>query len=94
MTLEKEIEKLLVKEVKKLGGFCWKFVSPGIVGVPDRLALLAKNKVAFIEVKKERETLRPIQRKRKKQLENLGFKVYVLESKEQVKEIIDELQSL
>jgi hypothetical protein len=94
MTLEKEIEKLLVKEVKKLGGFCWKFVSPGIVGVPDRLALLAKNKVAFIEVKKEGETLRPIQRKRKKQLENLGFKVYVLDSKEQVKEIIDELQSL
>ena len=26
--LEKEIEKLLVKEIEKLGGICWKFTSP------------------------------------------------------------------
>ena len=26
--LEKDIEKILVKEVKKLGGLCYKWVSP------------------------------------------------------------------
>ncbi|MFR1871644.1 MAG: VRR-NUC domain-containing protein, partial [Coprococcus sp.] len=32
---EKEIEKLLVQEVKKLGGRAYKWVSPGNNGVPD-----------------------------------------------------------
>ena len=94
MVREKDIEKLLVKEVKKLGGFCWKFVSPGVAGVPDRLCLLHQGKAIFVEVKNEGETLRPIQKKRKRDLEKLGFRVYVLDSKEKVKEIINELQSL
>ena len=38
--------------------------------------------------------MRPIQVKCKKQLEELGFKVYVLESKEKVEELIHEIQSL
>ncbi len=94
MIAEKDIEKLLVKEVKKLGGLCWKFVSPGVSGVPDRLCLLSHGKAIFVEVKREGQTLRPLQKKRKRDLEKLGFKVYVLDSKEKVKEIIDELQTL
>ena len=92
--LEKEVEKLLVKEIKKLGGICWKFTSPGTVGVPDRIALLNGGRIAFVEVKAPGKTLRPIQVKRKKQLEELGFKVYVLDSKERVKEVIHEIQSI
>ena len=33
---EKEIEKILVLEVKKLGGRAYKWISPGNDGVPDR----------------------------------------------------------
>ena len=39
---EKEIEKRLVAEVKKNGGICPKFVSPGYSGMPDRIILLPK----------------------------------------------------
>ena len=92
--LEKEIEKVLVKSIEKLGGICWKFTSPGTVGVPDRIALLNGGKIAFVELKSPGRTLRPIQVKRKKQLEELGFKVYVLDSKERVKEVIHEIQSI
>ena len=92
--LEKEIEKLLVKEIEKLGGICWKFTSPGTVGVPDRISLLKEGRIIFVECKAPGQSLRPIQIKRKRQLEKLGFKVYVLDSKERVKEVINEIQRL
>ena len=37
---EKDIEKYLRDEIKKVGGIAYKFVSPGNSGVPDRLVLL------------------------------------------------------
>lgn len=92
--LEKEVERALAKAVRKLGGLCWKFTSPGVVGVPDRLCLLHDGKIAFVEVKRPGEVLRPIQAKRKKQLEDLGFRVFVLDSKEDVEVVIDEIRSL
>lgn len=33
--LERDIEKVLVREVRKLGGRAYKWVSPGNDGVPD-----------------------------------------------------------
>ncbi len=91
--LEKELEAKLVKRIKSLGGLCWKLVSPGTVGVPDRLCLMQKGKIAFVEVKRPGEQLRPMQKKRKKELEELGFKVYVLDNEEKIQEIINEIQT-
>jgi len=86
--LEKEIESYLVKAVKKKGGFCFKFVSPGISGVPDRIGLFPLGKVVFFELKAPGKQLRPLQEKRKRQLESLGFLVFKIDSKLQVDEII------
>ena len=47
---EKYIEQKLVTAIKKLGGICPKFTSPGLDGVPDRLVLLPGGKMAFIEL--------------------------------------------
>lgn len=91
---EKKIEQRLVKEVKYAGGKCWKFVSPGTDGVPDRIVLLYKGKVGFVEVKQKGKKLRPIQEKRKKELEQLGFKVFVLDDIEDIGGVIDEIQSI
>ena len=38
---ESTIEKHLVKRVKERGGLCWKFTSPNLSGVPDRVVLTA-----------------------------------------------------
>lgn len=89
--LEKEIEKQLVVETKRMKGLALKFTSPGYVGVPDRLVLLPGGKLAFVEVKREGEKPRPIQISRHKLLRKLGFKVYVLDSKKQIKEILNEI---
>ena len=90
---EKETEAKLVKAVRKLGGLAPKFVSPGLDGVPDRLVLLPGGKIAFIELKAENRKMRPLQVKRKRQLEALGFLVYCIDGAEQIGGILSEIQS-
>lgn len=90
---EKAIESKLVKAVKSMGGLAPKFVSPGLDGVPDRLVLLPGGNMAFIEVKAPGETMRPLQVRRKRQLESLGFSVYCIDSPEQIGGILSEIQS-
>ena len=89
--LEKEIESYLVKAVKKKGGFCFKFVSPGISGVPDRIGLFPLGKVVFFELKAPGKQLRPLQEKRKRQLESLGFSVYCIDHPDQIERVLSEV---
>ena len=90
---EKKIEQQLVKEVKDIGGIALKIASPGFDGMPDRLILLPNRKVAFVEVKAPGKTLRPLQEKRKRQLEALGFLVFCLDHIEQIGGILREIQA-
>lgn len=50
--LEKEIERKLVDLVKKYGGRCEKWVCPGWSGVPDRIIILPRGTVMFVETKR------------------------------------------
>lgn len=93
MAKELEIEKKLISEVKKIGGLALKFVSPGYAGMPDRLLLVAKGKIAFVEVKAPHKKPRPLQLVRHKELQKLGFKVYVLDDESKIGGIISDIQS-
>ena len=42
---ESEIERFFVKECKKKGWLCLKFVSPSMSGLPDRIILAPKGRV-------------------------------------------------
>lgn len=88
---EKTIEQKLVKEVKALNGLCLKLSCPGFAGMPDRLILLPKGKIGFVEVKRKGEKARPLQISRHKILNKLGFKVFILDSKDQINKIIEEI---
>lgn len=90
---ENEIERMLALSVKKLGGMAVKFVSPGLDGVPDRIVLLPGKKIAFVELKASGKKPRPLQEKRKRQLEGLGFPVYVIDSLGQIGGVLDEICS-
>lgn len=90
---ESEIEAALKKAAKKRNGVAFKFVSPGLSGVPDRLVLLPIGKIGFIELKAPGKKLRKLQEKRKRQLEALGFLVFCLDSKEEVEVVLDAIQS-
>ena len=86
---EKRIESRLVAEARRRGGIAPKFVSPGLDGVPDRLILLPGGKFAFAELKAPGKTLRPLQALRKRQLESLGFRVFVVDGVEQIGGVLD-----
>ena len=94
MTAEKTIEQKLVRAVKLMGGLAPKFVSPGLDGVPDRIVLLPGAKLAFVELKADGKKLRPLQVRRKRQLEALGFSVYCLDDVTQIGGMLDEIQSV
>lgn len=89
---ESSIEKRLCCEALKRGGRAYKFVSPGISGVPDRLVLMPGGRMAFVELKAPGERLRPLQMKRKRQIEALGFNVYVVDSTDKIGGVLDEIQ--
>ena len=88
---EKQIENKLVLAVKKLGGIAPKFVSPGFAGMPDRLILLPDGHIAFAELKAPGKKPRPLQLSRHRLLEGLGFKVYVIDSTDQIEQILTEI---
>lgn len=90
--LERAVERRLVIEAKKRGGLALKFVSPGMDGVPDRIVLLPHGKLAFVELKAPGKVMRPLQVRRKEQLEALGFSVYRVDGVEQIGGILDEIQ--
>ena len=90
---EKQIEQKLVQAVRKSGGMCMKFVSPNFDGMPDRVILLPGGKIAFAELKETKKKPRPLQIARHKVLMKLGFRVYVIDSVEQIGVILDEIQS-
>lgn len=90
---ENVIEKQLAMAVKKMGGMAVKFVSPGLDGVPDRIVLLPNKKMAFVELKAPGKKPRPLQEKRRSQLEALGFPVYVIDGAEQIGGVLDEICS-
>lgn len=90
---EKVIEQKLTKAVRQNGGVCWKFTSPGTAGVPDRIILMPKGQIAFVEVKAPDERPRPLQLSRHRLLRKLGFKVYVLDALEDIEKIILEVMN-
>ena len=89
---EKQIEHSLVMAVKAAGGMCPKLVSPGADGMPDRMILLPKGHIGFVEVKAPGKKPRPLQERRHKQLRELGFKVFILDGREQIPEILKEVE--
>ena len=90
---EKIIEEKLVKAIRLMGGLAPKFVSPGFDGVPDRLILLPNGRMAFAELKAPGKQLRPLQKRRKRQLETLGFRVFVIDNTDQIGGVLSELSA-
>ena len=90
---ERQIEQKLSLMVKRRGGICPKFVSPGFDGVPDRIVLLPEGRIAFVEVKAPGKKPRALQTSRHTLLRRLGFRVYVLDNEEQIGGILDEIRT-
>ena len=90
---EREVERSLVRSVKRMGGICPKWVSPGLDGVPDRIVLFPGGRIGFVELKSPGKKMRPLQKKRKEKLESLGFLIFCIDKAEQIEEVLREIQS-
>lgn len=88
---ESVVEKQFVEAVRAAGGQALKFTSQTMNGVPDRLVLLLGGKCAFVELKAPGKQMRLLQRKRRQQLEALGFPVFCVDRPEQIRPAINAL---
>lgn len=89
---EKAIEKYLSREVGKLGGLSLKYANANPTGYPDRLICLSGGRAAWAEIKSQGKKPTKIQLIRHEELKRLGFKVWVIDSRQKVKDLIKELQ--
>lgn len=89
---EHHIEQALKHSVEAAGGICWKLVSPGTNGVPDRICIM-HGRVVFVELKAPGRFPRPIQRRRIQQLRDHGMSVVVVDSHAGIKEVLDALHA-
>lgn len=88
---ERDLERYTTMVIKSHGGLALKFISHGYAGVPDRLVLMPGGKMCFMELKAPGRKPRPLQVRRIEQLRALGFKVYVVDGKEEIGGIINAL---
>lgn len=88
--LEKDIERKLVSEVKKMGGRAYKWVSPGNDGVPDRIVILPGMHPVFVELKTESGKLSALQRTQIRRLLDMGQDVRVLKGIREVEQFLED----
>lgn len=84
------IEDYLIKQSEKNNCLCFKFVSPGRRGVPDRI-VIGKGKTIFVELKSETGDLRKQQEFRIQQMTEHGADVRVLNTKTKIDEFFKNL---
>ena len=88
MLTEKEVERYLDAEIKKLGGFTRKWVSPNYVGVPDRIIFMPKGHIVFVEVKTNTGHLTVRQQRELEMINNIGATAYACFGKKGVDDLI------
>lgn len=85
---EKNLERSLKRTVElDIGGLCIKLLSTHLSGLPDRMCLMPRGRIIFVEVKTTKQKPRKIQLLIHKKLRKLGFVVKIVECTEDIAEI-------
>lgn len=90
---ESRIESRLVRMVRDRGGLCYKFVSPGNPGVPDRIVITPAGRTVYVELKTEVGRLAAIQKWQQEEMRKRGADVRTLKGLDQVKAFVEEVFS-
>lgn len=90
---ENAIERYFVSRVQISGGRVIKLNSASMKGLPDRMVLMPEGKIYFAELKAPGKKPRPLQKAVHSMLMNMGFKVFVIDTKEKVGEFINAIQT-
>lgn len=90
--LERDVERYLVERVRAAHGMALKWVSPANAGVCDRICLLPRGRVVFVELKRPGGKVRPLQERMIGLMRQLGADVRVLDSKAEVDRFVAEFR--
>lgn len=88
---EADVEQRFVRLIREHGGLCYKFVSPGNPGVPDRIVILPAGRVLFVELKSSIGRTKKLQHYQIERLSKYGVPTYVLRGTDEVKVFIAEV---
>ena len=88
---ENFVEKKLKLAAESFRGVAIKFVSPSLTGVPDRIVVLPKGKICFVELKAPRRKPSKMQRYVLRKLYRLGARVAVVDNVVTAKRLIEVL---
>lgn len=86
------VENEFIKAVHRAGGVAYKLNSLTTNGLPDRLVLFFPGKTFFVELKAPGKQMRPLQVKRRTQLQLLGFPVFCIDRFEQIAPAIEAMK--
>ena len=92
--MESKLEAKLKRKVEALGGKCYKWVSPGTRGIPDRLIIMPDGGIHFVETKWGKNGLSPQQKLIQKIFNSFGLKVHVIATEDQLNNFINLLDLL
>lgn len=84
------IENYLRNQCRKHNYLCYKFVSPGRIGVPDRI-VIANGQVIFVELKSETGKLSKVQEVCINEMKLKGADVRIFNSKHMIDDFMQEL---
>ncbi len=90
---EHQIEDDFALRCTAAGHLCLKFVSPGFPGVPDRLVLTKRGRVALVEVKAPGQKPRRTQPAVQALLRGMGFRVEVIDTQAQASALLRDLEA-
>lgn len=88
---ESAIERYLVTKCQEHGWLCYKFTSPSLRGVPDRIVFSDGGVTTLVEVKRENGRLSELQKVVRSRLAQLDHFVWVVWSTEDVDCLIEAL---
>lgn len=91
MVNESDIERKLKKSIENLGGLAWKWVSPGQVGVPDRIIMVG-GQIYLVELKTETGRLSPIQIATHNKIRKAGCNPITLYGMMDVERFVEEIK--
>lgn len=94
MSVEKNLETQLREKVKKLGGLALKISSPYFTGLPDRQVILPNGRSYWVELKSAGKKPTSRQAEVHKQLEDLGFEVWVISTPSTLISFLNHIQKL
>lgn len=88
---EAQIEAKMVRMVRDRGGLCYKFISPGNPGVPDRIVITPDGRTFYVELKTEFGRLANIQKWQTAEMKKRGVDVRALYGWEAIRAFVEEV---